>query len=185
MEKPLINIPKIELFHGSTNLSLPVMGFGCYKLKKESVKEPARFAYDDGYRFFDTAQVYQNEKQLGEALDGRDWIVLTKLWRSHVSLEKKDVEKRLKDHVEALGRKVNIWIMHWPGPGRNPSTNHCSPSNWSPKMRIETWRAMVECWKRADVDAIGVSNFRYCKHSQFLCRLIYLKKCKTNSAIKG
>ena len=155
-------IPCIELVHGcNQGLKIPQVGFGCYKLKKKNVVAPLRHAYDSGYRLVDTAQVYQNEKEVGMALEdaAEDIFLITKLWRSHVSNNESDIQGRLKDHKMALKRRITLWMMHWPGPGRNPQTKHCSPSNWSPSMRVSSFRAMANCWKRGEVDAIGVSNF--------------------------
>jgi len=66
---------------------LPAVGFGTYKLKEKDVAAPVLTALGAGYRLIDTAQVYENEKGIGEALRksglGRgDVVIETKVWRS-------------------------------------------------------------------------------------------------------
>lgn len=113
-----IKIPSYTLSNCSKEgLKIPVLGFGTYKLKKTAVQIPSSKAYEIGVRLFDTANVYQNEKELGECLKGKeDVFIITKLWRSHVSMDNKDIQSRLKDHLKALKRdKIELWMMHWPG----------------------------------------------------------------------
>ena len=57
---------KIELNNG---LNIPCIGFGTYQIRKKSEIENAiKIAYNTGYRLFDTATVYGNEKLIGDAI---------------------------------------------------------------------------------------------------------------------
>lgn len=151
-------------------LQMPMLAFGTYQLKNNAVEAPLEHALTRcGYRGFDTAFVYYNEENIGAVMrrtlkedEKSDLFVITKLWRSHYSMERKDVEKRLEDHLQALCvGKLSLWLLHWPGPGRNRSNNSAIPSNWSPAMRVATFRHM--CAIAADhgdkVGAVGVCNF--------------------------
>jgi diketogulonate reductase-like aldo/keto reductase len=151
-----------RLFHScDEGITLPKRVFGCYKLKKEKVSSPLLFALRSGCSAVDTAFVYNNESDVGKTLNdaGMSPLLITKLWRSHYSFSASEVEGRLNDHMAALGRRVDVWLIHFPGPGRHPSLKQNKPLDWSPAMRVATWKAMVDLQRAKKVRAVGVSNF--------------------------
>lgn len=143
---------------------MPWLGFGTYKAKKARVEAPLRVALQQaGMTMLDTAFVYHNEEQIGATLallEGEGIarpFVVTKLWRSHV--RPSEVSERLDDHVRKLGGPVDLWLMHWPGPGRSKkASREAIPADWTPAMRVQCFRAMTQCLGER-VRAVGVSNF--------------------------
>ena len=164
--EPTRDIPHIPITNGTveTDLQIPQLGFGTYCLGEKKVIEPLRMALDAGYKMVDTAQVYQNEKYIGEIIaeEGcEDSIFLvTKLWRSYQG----DYEK-VKGYTEESAsyfgnKKIDLLLLHWPGPGHHRyDPSHQTPKDWTPAMRIETLEAMHQLTKEGVVRAVGVSNF--------------------------
>jgi len=142
---------------------MPWVGFGTYKLKKESVKKPIKWALKQGYRSIDTAWIYDNEKAIGETISSldipvNDIFVTTKLWRSYQGYDR--AQLNLQQSLKRLGMDyVDLWLLHYPGPGIHLFKRHQIPSDWTPSMRLDTWRAMEDAYQKKKVRAIGVSNF--------------------------
>merc|ERR1711991_195185 len=147
--------------HGTLEpFEVPRVVYGTYKRKKDAVIEPLRLALTAGFTAVDTAFVYNNEAAVGKVLADRpDVMVATKLWRSHYSHEAADVAARLEAHEQELGRRVDLWLLHWPGPGRHPKTGAPKPADWSPAMRESTWQHMCRLLEAGRVGSVGVSNF--------------------------
>jgi 2,5-diketo-D-gluconate reductase B len=100
--------------------SVPVLGFGTWKLTGAECTDAVKFAIAEGYTHIDTAQIYENEAEVGEGIaqsgKPRDQIFLTtKVWRNHFVNGKvlESVEESLKklktDYVDML-------LVHWPFP---------------------------------------------------------------------
>ena len=93
--------------------AIPQMGFGTYQVKST---EPIRQAIDLGYRFFDTASLYETERILGTAiresgLSRENFIIETKLWIDEMDDPKSALERSLR----RLGMDyVDIYMIHWP-----------------------------------------------------------------------
>ncbi|KNC98398.1 uncharacterized protein SPPG_06103 [Spizellomyces punctatus DAOM BR117] len=138
-------------------MDIPQLGLGTYRLKKAAVKAPLRLALECGYTMLDTASVYDNEKEIGQTLQTNVFIT-TKLWRSHQSECPKTIEKHLKASISKLGH-VDLWLLHWPGPGYHRFKKYQVPKDWTPTTRIATWNAMTTLLTQTHVRAIGVSNF--------------------------
>ena len=71
----------VDLGRGVT---MPMVGFGTWRLRGQRAYEAVRFALETGYRHVDTATMYQNEAEVGRAvrdsgLDRRDVFITTKL----------------------------------------------------------------------------------------------------------
>ncbi len=131
----------------NNGLEIPVIGFGTWKVKGASVIEPIKIALEAGYRHIDTAKIYGNEKEVGEAIKAsglprEEIFITTKLWNLDQGYEsgKKALEKSLKE----LGLEyVNLYLIHWPETG----------------FRKDSWRALEEIYKSGKAKAIGVSNY--------------------------
>ena len=111
----------------SSGQKLPVVQFGTYKMKGEECYQAVLAALKAGYRGLDTATVYDNEKEVGRAIvdsgvDRAEVFVQTKLWRSFVGPGKNGkpkCEAELRKSLRKLGlTRVDVWLIHWPGPGR-------------------------------------------------------------------
>ena len=112
----------------SSGQELPVVQFGTYKMKGEECYQAVLAALRAGYRGLDTASVYDNEKEVGRAiadsgLQPGDVFVQTKLWRSFVGPGKNGKPKCEAELRKSLRRlsveRVDLWLIHWPGPGRH------------------------------------------------------------------
>lgn len=159
---------------------MPAVGFGTYKLKKGEAKGPVLAALQLGYRLIDTAQVYENEADVGEALresgvPRQDVFIETKHWRSSHGYER--TLKAFRASCKKLGVDyVDLYIIHWPGAktGWPLPKGQTAPADWTPAMRNEgTWRAMEQLYEEGKIRAIGVSNYS-ARHLQELlscCRI--------------
>ncbi|MFT3889234.1 MAG: aldo/keto reductase [Arachnia sp.] len=134
----------VSLNDGST---LPVLGFGLYKVAPEDTVDVVVAGVAAGYRLVDGAEFYHNEPQVGEALrrvDRAGLTVTSKFWGEES--QSRDAVLRAFDASEqALGTAIDVYMIHWPRAARN--------------QFVETWRAFVELRDEGRVRTIGVSNF--------------------------
>ena len=129
-------------------MQIPVLGFGTYQLTGDTCVDAVKKALAMGYRHIDTAQIYGNEAEVGQAISKsgvpRDELfVTTKVWVENASAKgvKASTEESLKklqlDHV-------NLLLLHWPV---------------KDVPLEETLRALEAVQKLGMTRAIGVSNF--------------------------
>jgi len=167
----------VKLQSGAT---MPIVGFGTYKLKNDEVSAPVLSALKAGYRLIDTAQVYENEKGVGDALRrsglGRgDVFIETKVWRSSHGYDR--TMKACKQSLNKLGLTyIDLYVIHWPGckTGWPLKKGTCCPPDWTPAMRdTGTWRAMEDLYDQGKLKAIGVTNYsiRHLKALLKSCRI--------------
>lgn len=144
----------------NNGLSLPKVGLGLYKTTGESVVEKAiHVAVEAGYRLFDTAAIYGNEKEVGKALrtsslERGDYFVTSKVWNEEQGYDStlRAFDKTLND----LGLDyLDIYLIHWP----LPSFKVKGEERVYPPLHKETWRALQSLAREGRVKTIGVSNF--------------------------
>lgn len=129
--------------------SMPGLGFGTWELGREEARRSVAEALETGYRLIDTAKIYGNEEEVGEAVRhsilARDEVfVTTKLWTGDQGYESALVA--LDASLDRLGLEyVDLYLIHWPG--------------HDPKRRADSWRALVEAQKLGKTKSIGVSNY--------------------------
>lgn len=135
---------------------MPQQGFGVYKLTDSTTfTQTIKSAFEDGYRLFDTAQMYNNEADLGVALkaldvDRDDYFITTKVaeknqgYQSAIDSVKDSLHKLQLDYV-------NLLLVHWPINGHF----------------FETWQAFEDMKKEGLTKSIGVSNYGMV-HLQYL-----------------
>ncbi len=135
---------------------LPMIGFGTYNEEFGDNERPIRDAIEAGYRFFDTASLYETERYLGNAvrssgLSREDFIIETKLWIDEMGRDgsKRAVEKSLK---RLQTDYIDIYMIHWPR-----QTGEMD-EDWK-SLDIETWKSMEEMVDEGIVKRLGVSNF--------------------------
>ncbi|MFC0345899.1 aldo/keto reductase [Epilithonimonas hispanica] len=133
---------------------IPEIGFGTWQTT-EGVQKTVKEALKAGYKHIDTAAIYGNEAEIGEAIeesgiDRKDLYLTTKIWNSNRSAEgvKYSVEQSLKN---LKTNYLDLLLIHWPA-------NAKQFDNWK-EINAETWKAMEELYKSGVVKAIGVSNF--------------------------
>ena len=142
-------VPDIMLNNGRT---IPQFGFGVFQVKPGDTVEAVTTALQTGYRHIDTAEMYGNEKEVGEAvaksgLARADLFVTTKLDNdAHLP---DDARKAFDGSLEALGFDyVDLFLIHWPLPTRYDGDF------------VSTWRTLEEFYRDGRARSIGVSNFQ-------------------------
>ncbi|MET0605009.1 MAG: aldo/keto reductase [Beijerinckiaceae bacterium] len=127
---------------------MPVIGLGTWQLSGDSCVKAVLTALKLGYRHVDTAEMYANEREVGEAIRAsgipRDEIfVTTKIWTNNFRAD--DARRAAEDSLRALGLAyVDLLLMHWPN---------------SSVPLAETLGAMSDLQSEGKTRAIGVSNF--------------------------
>src|SRR3954452_24480197 len=113
----MASIPSIDLNDGN---SIPQLGFGVFQIDPSETAEAVKHALDVGYRHIDTAEMYRNEREVGEGIraarvDRPDVYITTKLNnRSH---EPDDARRAFATTLSELGSDdVDLFLIHWPLP---------------------------------------------------------------------
>lgn len=127
---------------------VPALGFGTWQLSGRAAVEAVRHALELGYRHLDTAQMYRNEAQVGQALSDsgldRDEIFLTTKIQPR-NLEPDRVQRSTRESLDRLQTDyVDLLLIHWPA--------------FSASMEA-TLGAMVDLREDGMVRHVGVSNF--------------------------
>ena len=144
---PTSDVPTIPLNNG---VEIPQLGFGVFQIKPEETAEATRTALEIGYRHIDTAQMYGNEKGVGEAvrdsgLDRGEIFVTSKV--NNNRLDRDAMLASFDESLAALGFDyLDLLLIHWPLP---------AVSDY-----VARWKAMEEIYASGRVKAIGVSNFQ-------------------------
>ena len=142
-------VPDIMLNNGQT---IPQFGFGVFQVRPSDTAAAVATALQAGYRHIDTAEMYGNEQQVGEAfarsgLDRADVFVTTKL--DNQSHRPDDARRAFSESLSALGFDyVDLFLIHWPLPTRYGGDY------------VSTWNTLVEFYQDGRARSIGVSNFQ-------------------------
>ncbi len=134
---------------------IPILGLGTYKSIEQEGVQSIKNALTIGYRLIDTAAKYENEEEVGKAIneseiDRKEIIVTTKLWRENLGYE--ETKKAFGKSLKKLGLDyVDLYLIHWPANAKNYE-------NWQ-KENADSWRAMEELQADGKIKSIGVSNF--------------------------
>ena len=142
-------IPDVMLNNGRT---IPQLGFGVFLVKPEQTAEAVSTALQAGYRHIDTAQMYGNEAEVGEAiarsgLDRGSVYLTTKL--ANDAHRPDDTRRAFDASLKALGTDyVDLFLIHWPLPTRYDGDF------------VSTWNEMEELYNDGQTRSIGVSNFQ-------------------------
>jgi 2,5-diketo-D-gluconate reductase A len=140
-------VPTLTLNNG---VEIPQLGFGVFQVPPEDTREATLAALEVGYRHVDTAQMYQNEKGVGEAvrdsgLAREDVFVTSKISNKHQTRD--DILASFDRSLEELGfDRLDLVLVHWPLP--------------TVRDYVVAWQAMEEIYASGRARAIGVSNFQ-------------------------
>jgi len=142
-------VPTITLNDGNT---IPQLGFGVFQIEPNETAEAVGEALRVGYRHIDTAQMYGNEREVGEGirasgLDRGDIFVTSKLNNSFH--EPDDARRAFDETLSELGFDyVDLFLIHWP-----------LPTLYDGDF-VSTWTTMEEFKGDGRARSIGVSNFQ-------------------------
>jgi 2,5-diketo-D-gluconate reductase A len=140
-------IPRLTL---NTGAAIPQLGFGVYQVPPHETVAAVTTALEAGYRSIDTAALYGNEREVGDAIAAsgvprEELFVTTKLWN-----DRQGRDRALHAFDESLGllglEYVDLYLIHWPAPTAD--------------RYVETWRALEQIRDDGRARAIGVSNFQ-------------------------
>ena len=143
------DVPNISLNDGNT---IPQLGFGTFQIEPEDTAEAVGKAMEIGYRHIDTAQMYGNETEVGEAIrnsgiDREEIFVTSKLNNSNH--EPDDARESFDKTLSDLGLDyVDLFLIHWP-----------LPTQYDGDF-VSTWQTMEEFKNDGRARSIGVSNFQ-------------------------
>lgn len=148
----------------NTGYKMPLIGLGTWNLRDKDCVQIVSTAIQHGYRLIDTAQMYGNEKEIGQGIlesgiDRTELFITTKIYRISNSYEKAKIaiEVSLKnlqlDYIDLL-------LLH-------------EPYSQGPQM----YRALEEAYMNGKIKAIGISNYDEKWYQKFI------KKCKVVPAV--
>ena len=151
----------MEYIKLSNGIEMPLLGYGVFLVSPEECERCVSDALSVGYRLIDTAQAYQNEEGVGNAMAKsgikRDEIFLTtKVWISNSGEEK--AARSIDESLRKLKTDyLDLLLIHQ-----------------AYGDVFGTWRAMEKAYKDGKVHAIGVSNFQQARFFDF-CHYVDIK----------
>ncbi len=182
--------PYKTLYSGS---KMPVIGMGTFgsdHVTAEEVADAVFNAMELGYRHFDCASVYGNEKQIGKAfakalasgkVKREELFITSKVWNDMHAPD--DVIASCRKSLEDLQLSyLDLYLVHWPFPNYHPPG--CDVSSRSPDAKpyihenyMKTWQAMEKLMDMGLVRNIGVSNMTIPKME------LVLRDCRIKPAV--
>jgi len=140
-------VPSTTLNNGT---AIPQLGFGVYQIEPAQTVEAVSKALEVGYRHIDTAQMYQNEAEVGEAVEtfGRAEVFITS--KLNNSFHEPDAARREFDETLRKLRtdSIDLFLIHWPLPTLYDGDY------------VSTWKVLGEFLADGRAKAVGVSNFQ-------------------------
>ncbi len=143
------SVPSITLNDGNT---VPQLGFGVFQVDPDQTAAAVRSALDVGYRHIDTAEMYRNEKGVGQGirdagLDRGEVFITSKLNNGYHRPD--DARRAFDATLSALGSDyVDLFLIHWP-----------LPTLYDGDF-VSTWNVLEEFAKDGRARSIGLSNFQ-------------------------
>ena len=129
---------------------VPQFGLGTFRLTGDTIIESVKTALEVGYRAVDTAQIYGNETEVGQAIElsginRHDLFLTTKIWTENYSAEK--LIPSLKESLHKLKTDtVNLTLIHWPAPSTDVNIT-------------ELMQNLLQAKQQGLTEHIGISNF--------------------------
>ena len=145
----MTSVPTIQLNDGAR---IPQLGFGVYQIDPDDTAAAVKTALDIGYRHIDTAQMYGNEREVGQGIrdagvERADVFVTSKL--NNGFHEPGKARRAFDDTLKALGSDyVDLFLIHWP-----------LPTLYDGDF-VSTWQTLEEFTEDGRARSIGVSNFQ-------------------------
>lgn len=146
MSSPLNITSSAKLLSGYT---IPLLGFGVYQNPRSTTKNSCIEAFKAGYRHVDSARMYRNEVEVGEAvresgLDREKLFITTKIASSEHG--HKNTLRAVDESLNRFGFDyIDLYLIHDPLSGKT--------------KRLDTYKALLEAKKAGKIRTVGVSNF--------------------------
>ena len=140
-------VPTVRLNNG---VDIPQLGFGVFQIPPQDTRAATLEALKVGYRHIDTAEMYGNEREVGEAvrdsgIDRAEVFVTSKLNNGFHA--PKDALAAFELSLKVMKFDyLDLFLIHWPLPAVGDF--------------VETWKTLEEIYRSGRVRAIGVSNFQ-------------------------
>ena len=138
-------IPNIKL---KSNQEMPALGLGTWELQGQTCKDPIKKAIELGYTHIDTAWIYENQNEIGQALkeinvDRNKLFITSKVWRNSLSYDEllEQCDQTLK---QLQTNYLDLYLIHWP--------NRNIPIK-------DSMRALKKLVDEGKAKSVGVSNF--------------------------
>ncbi|HEX3947771.1 MAG TPA: aldo/keto reductase [Acidimicrobiales bacterium] len=148
MPDPTSPVPLVTLNNG---VEIPQLGFGVFQIDPADTRRATLEALEVGYRHIDTAEMYRNEAEVGQAVHdsgiARSEIFVTSKLNNGFH-RPEQVRQAFEGTLAALDiGYLDLFLIHWPLPTLEVDY-------------LDTWKAMEELLDGGQVRAIGVSNFQ-------------------------
>lgn len=147
---PAHAVPTLKLNDGNAK---PAIGFGTYKLLGEDAVTATRSALEVGYRHIDTAVLYNNEAEVGQAINQaiaarevsrEELFINTKVWHDHH--EKKLARASVEESLKKMGLDyLDSVMVHWPWPQGG--------------LFLQCYEALLELREEGMIKSVAVANF--------------------------
>lgn len=127
----------------NNGVKMPTLGLGTYNLRGSECERAVKDALECGYRLFDTAQMYGNQKEIGNTIKQmprKELFLETKISQNASFFETKELINRALDELQT--DYIDLLLIH---------------SNYSKSQEI--YKAMEEAHKQGLIKALGISNF--------------------------
>ena len=143
-------------FRLNNGVRIPSLGIGTWQLPENAqLVDSLVGAINMGYRYIDTAAIYENETSVGEAIRAsgvprESMFVLSKCWTANRTYD--SVLRAFDDTMKRLRLDyLDCYLIHWP-------CTKGDPLAWQ-SVNIGTWRAFERLYEEGAVKSIGISNF--------------------------
>lgn len=139
----------------SNGLKIPCMGFGTYNPKEGDNHQIIHTAIEVGYRYFDTASLYETERALGQTIResgiARDeFFIASKAWIDELGYEEtKQAFERTLNRLQM--DYLDLYLIHWPRRTEGDT-------DWK-ERNLGAWCAMEELYAKGKIKGLGLSNF--------------------------
>lgn len=154
-----MNQPTVKL---RNNVTMPLVGLGTFKSEGMDAYHSTLAAIKSGYLLIDTAKIYGNEAQVGQAIkdagvNRSELFITTKVWTTDFGIA--ETKAAVEKSLQLLGLDyIDLVLLHWPK---------------SDALNLAAWQGLEAMYEEKKVRAIGVSNFliHHLEHMWPHCRI--------------
>lgn len=146
------NGEKMQMMTLNNGVKMPALGLGTYALRGKECERAIKDALECGYRLFDTAQMYANQREIGNAIKQmprKELFLETKISQNASFSEAKNIIHRALDELQT--DYLDLLLIH---------------DNYSRSQEI--YEAMQEAYKQGLIKALGISNFNANAYALFI-----------------